>query len=582
MAEKTHVKANSFFKHGFLIRLVIIPLVMMNLCSLAETSDEDGSIAYIKGKEFVLKGEYEKALPYLEQAHRSDPNSPVVNSQLAEIHLRLRNIEKAETYGKKAVESDPSNVDFRNTLAGIYASLKKYDEAKDQYQKIVELEPNNSKAPLLLGIVEAERGRLSEGIDVLTKLLQANPENVMALFYRARMYLEQDNEEKAKSDLDRALTLRPGFVEAGSALGLIYEKANNSSEAIKVYGRIEGTGSFKKRLAQLYLQNNETEKALQELLDYEKAEPDDFTARVKIGLIYFERKDYPNAQKTFEKVLKEEPEADNVRFYNAWVLEESKKYDQAIAEFKKVKQDANLFKESALHIGFILKEQRKFDEGLKYSKNLLDKDPKVEEFHDLYASFFEAKKQYNRALEVVQKAVEQFPKSEKLIYFKGVLQEKLGDKAAAVTTMKTIFSLNPQNYHALNFVGYLYAELGQNLLEAEELVRKAINLKPNDGFIEDSLGWILFKQGKLKESQEALERAAALQPDEAIICEHLGDLYEHLKEYDKAREFYRKAITLASGKDKETAKKLEKKIAVLPKVSPDKNPDKRVPTAQPQ
>ena len=212
----------------------------------------------------------------------------------------------------------------------------------------------------------------------------------------------------------------------------------------------------------------------------------------------------------------------------------------------------------------------------------MEKEPGVEEFHDLYASFLESKKQYAKALDVLKKAIEKFPKSEKLIYFKGVLHERMGDKAAAIATIRTIFSMNSQNYHALNFVGYLYAEQGENLAEAEELVRKAIQLKPNDGFIEDSLGWILFKQGKLKESQEALERAAALQPDEAIICQHLGELHENLKDYAKAREFYQKAMSLALGKDKEIFSKVEKKLATLPKSSSEKTPDKRVPTAQSQ
>jgi len=543
--------------------------------------EEDSTAAYMKGKEYILKGEHEKALPYLEQAHRVDPNSSTVNFQLAEIHLRLRNIEQAEVYGKKAVESEPDNVEFRNALAGIYASLKKYDEAKAQYQKIIELEPNNAKAPLLMGIIEAERGRLSEGVDILSKLIQVNPDNYMALFYRARMYLEQNNEEKAKSDLDRALTLKPNFTEAGTALGLIFEKAGQNEEAIKAYSRVQGTGSFKKRLAQLLLQSNQTEKALQELLEYEKAEPDDFTARIKIGLIYFEKKDYVSAQKVFEKILKEEPQADNVRFYYAWVLEESKKLNPALDEFRKVKKDSNFYRESSLHIGYILKEQKKFDEGIKFSKALLEKEPETEEFHDMYATFLDAKKQHQKALEVVDKALVTFPKSEKLNYFKGVLHEKLGNKSAAIAAMKTIFAINPENYHALNFVGYLYSELGENLVEAEELIRKAAKIKPNDGFIEDSLGWVLFKQGKIKESQEALERAAALQPEEAIIFEHLGDLYSHQKEFKKAKEFYKKAVSLSISKDKDLMNKVQQKLAALPKEdsNPSTEEEKRVPTA---
>ena len=123
--------------------------------------DEESSRAYVRGKELILKGEYEKAIPFFEQALRADRQSPVLNSQLAEAHLRLRNVEKAEDYAKKAVDAEPNNTDYRNTLAGIYAGLKKYDEAKEQYLKVEELDPQNGKASLLIGILEAERGILS-------------------------------------------------------------------------------------------------------------------------------------------------------------------------------------------------------------------------------------------------------------------------------------------------------------------------------------------------------------------------------------------------------------------------------------
>lgn len=585
-ADKIYVKSISR-KTIRLMALLLTLAINISSTSRAERTEqdtekgqEDSGVSYIRGKELLLKGEFEQALPFLEQACKADPKSSLVNSQLAETYLRLNQIEKAEEFGKKAVELEPGNADYRSTLAGIYASLKKYDEAKDQYKKIIELDPSNTKAPLLIGILEAEKGQLVEGIETLSRILEENPENIMALFYRAKMHIEQDNVEKAKADLDKALTLKPNFVEAGTALGIIHEKLSNTEEAIKVYSRIQGTGSFKKRLAQLYLQSNQIDKALNELLEYQKAEPDDYTARVKIGLIYFEKKDLINARKVFEGILKEEPTADNVRFYLAWVLEEAKELNLALTEFKKVKSDSTLFKESSLHIGFILKEQKKFDEGLKFSKKLIDSNANEEEYFDMHASFLEAKREFAKSLQVVENALVMFPKSEKLAYFKGVLQEKNGNLAGAIATMKSLVSMNPNNYHALNFVAYLYAESGENLEEAESLVKKAMSLKPNDGFIEDTLGWVLFKKGNIKESQQALERAVALQPEEAIIIEHLGDVYERQKEYSKAKEFYKKAVQLAAKKDKDLVRKVEKKIASLSKGVADLPNEKRLPSAQ--
>lgn len=568
-----------FFQVGY---WVLIIFATQWVCPSHAQESIDPGISYIRGKEHLLKGEFKQALPFLKEAHQADPESSIVNSQLAETYLRLNDIENAQKYAKRSVELEPSNIEYRTTLAGIFAATKNYAEAKAEYKKILELDPENAKAPLLVGIIEAESGDLSEGIKSLSQVIDKKPENVMALFYRARMYLEQENLNLAKADLNQALSLRPSFVEAGTALGMIYEKSNQSEEAIKAYSRIQGNGPFRKRLAELYLRAGNTNQALVELQIYTKAEPDDYTARIQLGLIHFEKKELAQAKEVFESVLKEEPDSDSVRFYYAWVLEDSGKLKEAVREFKKIKNDSNLHKEATLHIGYLYKKEGNNKEGLKYSKKLFKNNQQVEEYYDLYATFLEANKKVDEALQVVVKGVNKFPKNEKLLYLKGVFQEKAGDKKAAIQSMKELITVNAQNYHALNFVGYLYAELGENLEEAEGYIRKAMALKPSDGFIEDSLGWVLFKQGKLEESQKALERAAALEPEEAIIVEHLGDVYQAQKKFAEASAFYKKAAELASGKDQEQVKSIKKKLAGLPKKTDTASeaPDSRVPSAQ--
>ena len=150
----------------------------------------------------------------------------------------------------------------------------------------------------------------------------------------------------------------------------------------------------------------------------------------------------------------------------------------------------------------------------------------------------------------------------------------MGDKRKAVVNMKRIIEINPDNAHALNFLGYTYAELGENLEEAEALVQKALSLRPNDGYIEDSLGWVLYKKGKVDEAIVKLQHASTLQPEEPIIFEHLGDVMLSRKEFTKAVELYKKSASLASQKkDKDSAKKVESKIASVQR-------EQRLPSAE--
>jgi tetratricopeptide (TPR) repeat protein len=531
----------------------------------SDVSSEQANLLYMQGREKELDGKYEDAAALMEQAVKADPENPFINHQLSEIYLHLSNFDRAEALGRKAVDKDPKNIEYRATLGGIYASEKKYNEAKEQYNKILEIEPDNQKAPLLLGILEAENGQMEAGVKILSKAIDDSSDNVMALFYRAKIYLEMDQVDRAKADLDRCLTLRPSFIEAGSALGLLQEKLGETDNAIKTYVRIQGTGRFKKRLAQLYLQKNEYDKALTELLDYERVEPDDYTARVKIGLIYFELKKYSDALERFNSILKEQPDADNIRFYVGAIREDMKQYDQAMTEFKKVSKDSSFYKEAMLHIGFLYREQDKLSEGLEYARKLLKQAPDIVEFYDMCASFYEAKREYSKALAVINDGLARNAATpdEKLLYFQGALYDKMGDRSKSIESMKKILVTNPNNAHALNFLGYTYADAGEKLDEAEKMIRRALELRPTDGYIEDSLGWVLYKQGKTDEALEHLNKAVTLQADEPVIFEHLGDIFAAQKRTDKALENYKKAVSLTDKKDTDSAKKLETKIASL-------------------
>jgi tetratricopeptide (TPR) repeat protein len=588
LAEKTKVKPknNHSLKAASLntafarASLLALSLLVLQVSAQAETPSgapvkDEMNLLYMKARQRVMDGKFEEAAPLLESAIKTDPENPLLNYQLAEVYLRLNQFEKAEGLAKRAVDLDPKNLEYRSTLGGIYASVKKYPEAKEQYKKIVELDPSNGKAPLLLGILEAESGDTSTGIATLSKILSENQDNYMALFYRAKIFLEVDQTDKAKADLDRCLTVKPNFVEAGTALGLLYERQNSVDEAIKVYSRIQGNGPFKKRLAILYLQKNEMDKALQELLEYEQVEKDDYTARVKVGLIYFELKQYEKAKEKFLSILKDEPKADNVRFYLGWVYEELKQYDKARAEFLKVKADSNLYKEAMLHVGFMFKDGGKHKEGVAFAKGLIKSNPEIMEFYDMQASFYEAQKEFKLAMKAIEEGLKKNPEDEKLLYFQGALYDKMNERAKSVANMRKIIAQNPNNAHALNFLGYTFAEKGENLDEAEQLITRALTLRPNDGYIEDSMAWVLFKKGKIDEALARLEKAITLQPEEAVIYEHLGDVYTAKKDFAKAMDFYKKGLAFSAKKDKEMAKKLEGKLAALPK-------EKRVPSGDEQ
>jgi tetratricopeptide (TPR) repeat protein len=125
-----------------------------------------------------------------------------------------------------------------------------------------------------------------------------------------------------------------------------------------------------------------------------------------------------------------------------------------------------------------------------------------------------------------------------------VLYEKTDRFEEALRQMRRILIITPDHADALNFIGYSYADRNLHLDEAEELIKKALRLKPGNAYIIDSLGWVYFRQNKPEQAIEWLTEAARLQPDDVAIGEHLGDAYVQNGQFQEALNIYQKMLKL--------------------------------------
>ncbi|MDP7416588.1 MAG: tetratricopeptide repeat protein, partial [Desulfobacterales bacterium] len=146
-----------------------------------------------------------------------------------------------------------------------------------------------------------------------------------------------------------------------------------------------------------------------------------------------------------------------------------------------------------------------------------------------------------------------------ILFRLGVVYDKLKRKEDSMEAMRKVIRVDPKNANALNYLGYSYADLGENLDEAEKLIKEALKYKPDDGYITDSLGWVYFKKGLFQKALKFLEKAIHLVPDDPIILEHLGDAYLKTGSKLKALEYYQQSLKMKK-KDK---KDIERKIQDL-------------------
>src|SRR5262249_19085348 len=189
----------------------------------------------------------------------------------------------------------------------------------------------------------------------------------------------------------------------------------------------------------------------------------------------------------------------------------------------------------------------------------------------LLASMYREKGDLPEAIALMHQMVERTPNNDKFHFTLGALYDEAKNRDAAISEMRTAIELNPQNAAALNYLGYTFAEMGVQLDEAEDLIRRALALDPTDGFYVDSLGWVYYQRGDYQKAVEQLERALELAGEDATISEHLGDAYRQTGRSQEALRLYQDALTRS--KEKEQVERIKGKIQVLEGAHPSDGKD---------
>ena len=169
-----------------------------------------------------------------------------------------------------------------------------------------------------------------------------------------------------------------------------------------------------------------------------------------------------------------------------------------------------------------------------------------------------------QGLAVFQRALSELGPEPEVYFEYAVYLDRIGDKAGAMAKMQRVIALDPHDPHALNYVGYTWADQGDNLEQAREYIEEAVRLKPQDGAIRDSLGWVYYRLGKYHRALEELELAVQLLDDDPVIHDHLGDAYRQLGHVDEAQAAYRRALELLGPEgDPELRHLIESKLEKL-------------------
>jgi tetratricopeptide (TPR) repeat protein len=203
-------------------------------------------------------------------------------------------------------------------------------------------------------------------------------------------------------------------------------------------------------------------------------------------------------------------------------------HDAAIETFLRVPADSKDRITADLNRARALNELEQTDEALALVETLAQTSPSQEVFFT-EASILHGHKDYLKAADAYTRAIANAGTIDQshwyLFYYRGMVRERGRRWPEAERDFQRALELNPEQPYVLNYLGYTWIDMGINLEDALEMVRKAVALRPQDGDITDSLGWAYYRLGDYDEAVKYLERAVELRPEEPVIHDHLGDAY---------------------------------------------------------
>lgn len=509
------------------------------------------------------RGNLDKAIVLLRKAIELDPDSPYLQRELATIYLQNKEGAKAIAVLEDLLRQHPEDIKALIIYGGTKQVRKENQDAIAAYEKILSLDPKQERVYSLLGNLYLETGDDTRAMATFRRLIENFPRSYAGHFYLGRIHAKLGNLDHAEREYKKALELVPERQEPRFELIKLYKDQGKTTKIIQLYENILRSNPNNIRaaieLGLYYHQQGMTQKARKILQKLGVRSQNEFEVIINVIQLYIDPKQYDDALVVVKGMQKGLPDSPDLNHLAGIAYYQLKDYDQAIAHFKKVTPQSRFFQDAVVHVAFILQEKEKNEEAIKFLTAAVEKDPENSDFKYYLGTFYEETGDFESAEKYIRQAIDKEPENPRYFFRLGVVYDKGQKKQASMEAMRKVIELDPKHANALNYLGYTYADLGQNLDEAERLIKQALKYKPDDGYITDSLGWVYYKKGQFDKALKYLKRAVELVPDDPIMLEHIGDAYLKLNDKPNALKYYKKSLNIKE-KDKEG---LEEKIRKL-------------------
>jgi tetratricopeptide (TPR) repeat protein len=483
--------------------------------------------SYLAARHASVERDAKSAAEFYRSALRTDPKNSDLMDRAFISSLADGDIDEAVKLAERILTIDKSNRVARLVVGVRDLKAKKYASAQLNINQSIRGPITDLIATLLSGWASYGAGDTKAAIAGIDKL--TGPE-WYPLFkdLHAGMILELAGKDKdAGPRLERAYKLDDSMLRVVDEYGRWQSRNKDEASATATYE------AFDKKLARhpLVMESMKELKAgkkLSPLVDSPQAGAAE--ALYGIGAMLTRKGGEDLALVYLQLSLYLAPNNPLALLSLADLYESVKKPAMAIKVYERMPASSPLKRNAQIQLATDLDAADRSDEAIKILKGVTADDPKDLEAIMALGNIERGRKKFADCAQTYSQGIDVLPDtSDKAnavyYYYRGICEERSKQWSKAEADMRKALQLQPEQPHVLNYLGYSWVDQGVNLDEGMAMIKRAVDQRPDDGYIVDSLGWAYFRIGNFDEAVKNLERAIDLKPEDPTINDHLGDAY---------------------------------------------------------
>ena len=525
--------------------VVVAPPQVVVPPPVVSTEFDDDPLFRLLVAEFAgQRGHYELAVnQYLALAKTLQDTS--LAQRATRIAVFARNYAAALEAAKVWVELEPQDNEARQIIAAMYIREGDAESALRHLEHVMSQDAAESgnRLRMIANLLGGEEDRLT-ALQVMESLMSSNSEDMDALMAYALLAIRAEQLDKARAAIDRIVQRTELNNNVAMAYLAVLQEQERLPEAIEWLEHVLGINpkQFGLRLiyARLLADARHYEQARVQFSILSEESPDNTDIVYALGLLNLQANRPEGAQTNFSRLLELETRMDEAHYYLGQIQESLGKSTKALEHYRSLEGGSNYFA-AQVRVALILSSDGEVQQARKHLKNIPVENDE-QRFHLVRAEgeMLTEHERFDEAMAIYDQALEEGYHTE-LLYTRAMLAEKMGQLEVLEHDLRAIIEEEPENAQALNALGYTLADRTERYSEALALIERALALSPDDFYILDSMGWVLYRLGRLRESVDYLGKAREIRNDPEVAA-HLGEVLWVLGDRDAARDIWESAL----------------------------------------